>query len=525
MARPIALASLAALCTFSLLAGCGREAAPPPPAQAPASAQYDANAFYGTTSYGLSSGFAWSPDDQQLLVHSDETGIFNAYSLSAGGKDKKPLTTSTVDSTFAVSWFPEDARILFTADKGGNEINHLYVRETNGETRDLTPGDAAKATFGGWAADRQSFFVLTTERDPKSFDVYRYSTKDYARTLVFTNADAWDVSAISPDGRYLALAKPRTSADSDLYLVDTRTKAKPKLITKHEGNINHGVYAFTRDGKHLVYSTDEHGEFTQAWTYELASGKKERLIAADWDVSFVAYSDSGRFRVSGTNEDARTVIRILDGQGNKEITLPGLPPGDRSQIRFSRDETRVALLLSSDTSPNDVYTVDLASGRSERLTQALNPQIKESDLVATQVVRYKSDDGVEIPSILYRPKAASTTNKVPALVWVHGGPGDKAARVIRRRSSTWSITAMPCSPRIIAARQAMGRRSSIWMTSAMAKSTSRTSCRAKPTFRRWIGSTRTALASSAVRTAATWWARRSPSNPTYSMWASIFSAS
>ena len=431
MTRRTTLALILTSFALSMVTGCGSgsrettaQAVPPPP---PASSHYDAKAFFATTSYGLSGGYAWSPDDKQLLVHSDETGIFNAYSLNAGGSGKQPLTASTADSTFAVSWFPDDARVLVTADKGGNEINHLHVRETSGATRDLTPGDTAKAAFGGWSQDRQSFFVMTTERDPKSFDVYRYATKAYARSLLFKNNDAWDVAAISPDGRYLALAKARTSADSDLYLLDTKSgKAKPQLITKHEGNVTHGAFGFTRDGKQLVYSTDEHGEFTQAWTYDLTSGKKEPLIAADWDVSFVAYSDSGRFRVSGTNADARTVIKILDTKDDKEVTLPGLPPGDLSQIRFSRDEAKVAFMLSSDTSPNNVYTADVASGRNTRLTQALNPQIKESELVSTKVVRYKSFDGLEIPAILYRPQGATPTNKAPALVWVHGGPGGQS---------------------------------------------------------------------------------------------------
>ena len=40
--------------------------------------------------------------------------------------------------------------------------------------------------------------------------------------------------------------------------------------------------------------------------------------------------------------------------------------------------------------------------------------------------RPKSFDGKEIPSILYRPWPASKTNKVPALVWVHGGPGGQS---------------------------------------------------------------------------------------------------
>jgi dipeptidyl aminopeptidase/acylaminoacyl peptidase len=73
-----------------------------------------------------------------------------------------------------------------------------------------------------------------------------------------------------------------------------------------------------------------------------------------------------------------------------------------------------------------VYTVNFGTGESQRLTNALNPAIDEDHLVATEVVRYKSFDGLEIPSILYRPKEATAGNKVPALVWVHGGPGGQS---------------------------------------------------------------------------------------------------
>lgn len=414
----------ATLC--ALLVGCGKSDAPAAASAQKAPAKYDAEAFFTTTSYGLAGGYAWSHDDQDLLVHADETGIFNAYAITAKGGEKQPLTSSS-ESTFAVSWFPNDRRVLIRADQGGNELEHLYVRETSGEIRDLTPGENVKAHFAGWSDDRESFYVITNERDSRAFDLYRYSAKDYARTLLFRNDEALDIAAVSPNGRYVAVIKPRTSADSDIYLIDVQAKSrKPKLITKHQGNIEHSVYDFTQDSKQLVYSTDEHGEFRQAWTYDLATEAKAPLLQADWDVMFVTFSDSGRYRVSGTNEDARTVIRIFDQETGKDLTLAGLPPGDPAQIRFSRDESKIALLLTSDTSPADVYTVDLKAGRSERLTHALNPAINEDDLVPAQIVRYESFDGLEIPSILYQPKGASASNKVPALVWVHGGPGGQS---------------------------------------------------------------------------------------------------
>ena len=389
--------------------------------------RYDAEAFFTTTSYSLAGGHAWSPDDSRLLVSSDETGIFNAYALDAGDGSSTPLTASTKDSTFAISWFPDDARVLFTADQGGNELDHVYVREEDGRTRDLTPGEKVKAGFLGWSKDGKSFYVETNERDPAAFDLYRYATDGYERTLVFRNDDALAIAAVSPDGNTVAMVKPRTSADTNLYILDTRTAdAAPRLITPHEGNISYGVHEFTPDSGKLVYSTDEHGEFQQAWTYDLATGKSEPLVSADWDVDFVTYSDSGRYRVSGTNADARTAVAILDTQTGERIELDSLPPGDLAQVRFSRDESRLALMVSSDTSPRDVYTVDLATDASKRLTKALNPAIDEADLVASEVIRYPSFDGLEIPSIQFRPKGASASHKVPALVFVHGGPGGQS---------------------------------------------------------------------------------------------------
>jgi dipeptidyl aminopeptidase/acylaminoacyl peptidase len=58
----------------------------------------------------------------------------------------------------------------------------------------------------------------------------------------------------------------------------------------------------------------------------------------------------------------------------------------------------------------------------------LSKEIDANELVEAEVVRFKSFDGTVIPSIYYKPKGASANNKVPALVWVHGGPGGQTMR-------------------------------------------------------------------------------------------------
>lgn len=419
------------LITGSGLVLAGLLAACQPAADEPAAtvAQYDAATFHQTTSFGLASsaGFAWSADDSRILISSDETGVFNAYAVDPATGDREALTASDTNATFAVSWFPGDDRAVVTADSGGNEISHIYVRELDGRLNDITPGENVRAQFLGWSPDGGDMWVMTNERDQSAMDIYAYDTLSYESGVVFQNDDALQIGDVSPDGRWLALVRNRTSADSDILLVDLASgDATPRLITEHEGNIAYGVYTFTPDSSALVYATDEHGEFNQAWTYDLATGETAPLIEADWDVQFVIYSPSGRYRVSGINADARTEVSILDTQTGSDLALPELPAGDLGSVRFSRDESRIAFLIDSATSPSNLHVVDLASQAHAQLTNALNPAISEAEMVDAQVVRFQSFDGLEIPGILYRPHGASVDNPVPALVWVHGGPGGQS---------------------------------------------------------------------------------------------------
>jgi hypothetical protein len=65
------------------------------------------------------------------------------------------------------------------------------------------------------------------------------------------------------------------SADTNIHLLGTRiADAEPQFITPHKGNIAYYVHDFTRDSKKLVYSTNEHGEFQQAWTAPTARRRR-----------------------------------------------------------------------------------------------------------------------------------------------------------------------------------------------------------------------------------------------------------
>ena len=424
--------SLIAIAVVAVITGCEQSTDIKPEELPTASPDiipaYSAAEFFKTTSFGLPDpdGNAFSADGKSILIHSDKDGVFNAYALPVAGGEPVKLTDSEDNAIFAVSWFPGDGRMMYTYDQGGNELDHVFVREEDGSHRDLTPGEELKAAFFMWADDSESFFLATTERNQKSFDLYEYQVSDYSRKLVYENP-GFLMSALSRNGRWLALDKPRTSADSDLYIVDLASEEKhATLITEHEGNVAYGAISFTPDSKGLVYSTNEHGEFDQHWTYDIDTGDRTPLVETDWDVMYTSFSKTGRYRASGINADAKTEVEITDTETGATVLLPSLPRGDLKNLRFSKDDSLLTLIVNSDVSPSDIYVVNFGTNESTRLTNALNPDIDRDHLVESEVVRYKSFDGLDIPAILYKPHGASADNKVPALVWVHGGPGGQS---------------------------------------------------------------------------------------------------
>ena len=431
MIKHIGLATAASLLALSAPAISQSEAASSATATATMEvASYTAEQFFNSTSYGLAGGgeHAFSADGKYILINSDKSGVFNAYLMPIDGGEPEMLTSSTTNATFANTFFPTDNRILFRSDGGGDELNHVYVRELDGSVKDLTPGEGLTASFAGWSGDKKTFFVSSNERNPAAFDIYAYSAEDYSREMLFENPGNFFPAGMSDDGRWMALARNNSSADTDLFLVDLKGDKTPKLITEHEGNISHGSYGFSPDSSKLIYSTNEFGEFSQAWTYDLSTGEKALYLKADWDVSSVSYSPSARYRVTRVNADAMTQLTLLDQKTGKPVALTGVPEGNLGAIRFNEDETRLAFTVSSDTSPSDIYVADLASGEAKRLTSALNPAINEADLVTASIGRFKSYDGVEVPGVLYKPKGASADNPAPAIVWVHGGPGGQRRR-------------------------------------------------------------------------------------------------
>lgn len=384
--------------------------------------KYSIEEFYKNTRI---SGGIFSEDESRLLVSSDETGIFNLFEINIADGSRSQLTNSTVESFFAVGYLPGTNQVLYTADKGGNEITHIYLLNEDGSSTDLTPAENENASFAGWSKDKKAMYYISNKRDPRFFDLYKMYTADWKPMMLYENNEGMFVAGMSEDENILALQKPITTSNIKLFLYNRTTKALTEISSEDKPG-SYGSSGFSKDGKEFYYITDVDKEFSYLVRYDIETGERETIFEAEWDVMYSYLSETEKYRVYGINQDGKNSLIIKDNATGETVDFPVIPDGDIVAVSISESEKNMRLTVGTSKAPSNIYVYNFESADLKKLTEVLNSEINPDDLVSAEVVRYQSFDGLEIPAIYYKPLEASKRNKVPALVWVHGGPGGQS---------------------------------------------------------------------------------------------------
>jgi len=369
-------------------------------------------------------GGSFSPDKTKLLVTSNRTGVYNMYTISTNTCEFIPESKSDSSSVSSIGYFPNDERILFRMDNNGNELNHIYMKDSTGVT-DLTPFDGSNSRFYGWAKNKESFYFGSNKRDKRFFDVYEMNISNFEPALLFENLEGYNFNGISNDKKYLAFSKTVNTNDSDLFIYNLDTKSFTKI---NEVLSSNSASDFSIDSKYLYYTTDVDSEFSYLMKYNIDSKNKEMVMEKSWDITSSYFSYNGKYQITSINEDAKTKVFINNTETGNDIELPTFDNGSIIGVGFSRDETQIRFYVGGANSPYNLYVYDIASKNAQQLTNVLNKEIDPTHMVNSEVIRFKSFDGVEIPAIYYKPHQANKDNKVPALVMVHGGPGGQSGQ-------------------------------------------------------------------------------------------------
>jgi dipeptidyl aminopeptidase/acylaminoacyl peptidase len=371
---------------------------------------------------------AFSPDISQVAYITNTSGQFNIWRQAVAGGWASQITMFEDESARSLIWAPS-GDLIAAADGAGSEQYDLFTIPVAGGAPTFftaRPDAQYELSEEGLSPDGRYLAFsgndrVATDSDVMIRDMVTGKTRRALANGRFNVAINW-----SPDGRYITVMDIRSNTDMRLWLLDTYDDSiSEALPSDGERYIAPGPWLPDSSGLYII--TDQGREFKGIGRYLLTSGEMEWVLTPDWDVEQVALSSDGRRLLWTLNESGRSQLHLRDGD-QASLRVSGLPIGVIEYMKLSPDGQKLALRINSATAPAEVYILTLGAVGSlttphlRRLTFGMLGGLEPSDLIAPELVTYRSFDGREIPAWLYRPRGASDSQRAPLVVSIHGGP-------------------------------------------------------------------------------------------------------
>lgn len=371
---------------------------------------------------------AFAPDITQVAYITNTSGQFNIWRQSVNGGWPSQVTTFEDESARSLIWTPDGA-IIGAADHAGGEQYDLFaVPAQGGVVRYLTdrPDAQYELSEESLSPDGRYLVYSGNDRTPTDGDVLIRDMRTGETRRALANGHYNVAINWSPDGHYVTVMDVRSNTDMRLWLLEAETgKARELLPHDDECYLAPGPWLPDSSGLYLI--TDRGSDFKGIARYILADDTMEWVLTPEWDVEQVALSADGRRLLWTLNESGRSQLHLRDND-QASLRVSGLPIGVIEYMKLSPDGQTLALRINAATAPAEVYILTLgavgvvSTPHLRRLTFGMLGGLSPAELIAPELVRYRTFDGREIPAWLYRPHGASETNLAPVVLSIHGGP-------------------------------------------------------------------------------------------------------
>jgi dipeptidyl aminopeptidase/acylaminoacyl peptidase len=355
---------------------------------------------------------AASPDGTRIAFFWDRTDASNLYMLSPAGGWPVSLTPDREPRPYwfddAPQWSPDGRWLAFT-DKG-----HSWIVSVSGGLPRKISSFTTRAGSPRWMPDSHHL-VVTVERDERQRILL--TDKDGAWPQPVSQGPGHDFNPQpSPDGRWVAyLHGPLDDLDrADIMLADLQT-GTVRALTGTPGREDTTPY-WSPDGRRLAYTSERPG-FYELFVLDVLTGAERQVAKVGYDVGDFSWSPDGTRLVCTVNRNGAIDLAIIEVEtGRLDYLRAG--SGVHSRPQWLANGRQITFEYEDPLLPPDLYSIDSETREVRQLTFSNPPALAVLDLVMPERVSYKSFDGLEIPSVLYRPK----TPNGAAIVYPHGGP-------------------------------------------------------------------------------------------------------
>ena len=365
----------------------------------------------------------FSPDGKWVSFISNMSGTPQVWIVpSEGGYPR--MVTNGDDPVTQADWSPASDWIAVTIAPGGGLNTQIYVVKPDGTgMKLLTQGGQDNNGFDAWTHDGKRIAIDSSRNDPASRDSFMVDVASAETKLVAKNPGIGGIDGISHDGSRALLNRLKNRGDNNLYVLDLAS-GKDTLITKHDG-IAEFFGDISPDGRTAYIGTNKDRDLMAFGRIKIAPdgtpGNIEVLAERnDGELDGMRINEQGTLAALVWNVKGRSELSLYDLVQNKQIPVPKLPGELVGGGAFSKDGSRLAMVVAGAVQPSDIWIMDVKTKQFRQLTFSPHAGVDLAALVRPELVTFKSFDGLELSGWLYKPKDQSGPG--PYVVSFHGGP-------------------------------------------------------------------------------------------------------
>jgi dipeptidyl aminopeptidase/acylaminoacyl peptidase len=232
----------------------------------------------------------------------------------------------------------------------------------------------------------------------------------------------------SPDGSAIAFVSNRTedpdrNENSDIYVIEARPGATMRQITDWKGSDDGPQWS--PDGKWIAYTRsvspeDYHMYDEPVLCVVAAAGGAPRLLGGKIDRRTFnpRWSKDGKTIVALVEDDRQEYVAAFSAADGKTTRLAD---GQRAFTALERGTgDNWVGMMSDPQTPAEVYALE--GGTARRLTRHMEAFLAPLALATVEGFQSKSADGTLVSGMIYRPAGAPAGEKLPLILYIHGGP-------------------------------------------------------------------------------------------------------
>ncbi|WP_299163566.1 S9 family peptidase [uncultured Eudoraea sp.] len=358
---------------------------------------------------------SFSPDGSEIAFISNISGIPQLWKIPSTGGWPIQLTNFNDPVSNAI-WSPKGNKIAFQLAPGGGMNSQIYTIKADGsEIKQITSGGKSNNWMGNWSDDGNYLSYSSNQNNPSGMDSHLYNMLTKMTELSIVNQGIGRITDIGKDNDRFLLSRVASRGSNDLYLIDK--ESNETLLTKHSGP---GSFygEFSPNGEIYISSNLNRDK--------IAFGKiKNRKIEVlsergDSELQNFIFNESGSMALLVWNVAGKNEISLFDIQNQKELKTLDMPVEQVGGGDFSSDDRYFLFTGSGSTEPANVWLYDFENDTFTKLTDSPHPGINLEELIAPELVKFKSFDGLELSGWLYQPAVGNSP--YPTVISYHGGP-------------------------------------------------------------------------------------------------------